>query len=282
MRRSWPPVPTRATYAARCPSAKAFDDALLAYEMNGQRRCRRITASRCGSSCRAGSASRASSGSARSRSPTPRCTRTGTRGSTAWSAPTTRRIRRRSRASRSRAPSSCRGRRPVQSGRTVTLHGRSWSGSKPIQQVDVRVTGAGRAGDWRRAHLHGPNLPHAWVRWNARLAAARARRIRAARPGDRPRRHRAAGDGPLQRRRLPVLGGRPPSRHRRGLPEQTRRKASMSVTDELLDNAKTLRRRPSTRATSRCRRPRRSRSSPAWTLGSSRLAFSGSKRATRT
>jgi DMSO/TMAO reductase YedYZ molybdopterin-dependent catalytic subunit len=86
-------------------------------------------------------------------------------------------------------------------GRTVTLHGRSWSGDKPIRRVDVRVdaaapptVGAARHGHdglrrthghdrplepgdgWQRAHLHGPNLPQAWVRWSVdvRLPAAGA------------------------------------------------------------------------------------------------------------
>jgi DMSO/TMAO reductase YedYZ molybdopterin-dependent catalytic subunit len=46
--------------------------------------------------------------------------------------------------------------------RRVTLTGRSWSGERPIRRVEVR------AGDepWRPARLHGPNLPHAWVRWS--------------------------------------------------------------------------------------------------------------------
>src|SRR4051812_4473970 len=53
-------------------------------------------------------------------------------------------------------------------GRRLTLRGRSWSGDRPIRRVDVRVAPAGAAdaaGGWRRARLHGPNLPRAWVRW---------------------------------------------------------------------------------------------------------------------
>ena len=70
-------------------------------------------------------------------------------------------------------------------GRRLTLHGRSWSGDKPIERVEVRVDGSapdaaaartrghghhphhGDVNDgWRQARLHGPNLPHAWVRWS--------------------------------------------------------------------------------------------------------------------
>ena len=51
----------------------------------------------------------------------------------------------------------------VPAGRRQTLHGRSWSGDKPIRHVDVRVN---PKGGWQRARLHGPNIPHAWVRWS--------------------------------------------------------------------------------------------------------------------
>jgi DMSO/TMAO reductase YedYZ molybdopterin-dependent catalytic subunit len=51
-------------------------------------------------------------------------------------------------------------------GRRLTLHGRSWSGDRPIKHVDVRIDGDGGPGLWRRARLHGPNLPQAWVRWS--------------------------------------------------------------------------------------------------------------------
>jgi hypothetical protein len=47
----------------------------------------------------------------------------------------------------------------------LLLHGRSWSGAKPIRCVEVRVDGPAGAGRWERARLHGPNLPHAWMRW---------------------------------------------------------------------------------------------------------------------
>ena len=87
-------------------------------------------------------------------------------------------------------------------GGRLTLHGRSWSGDKPIRQVEVRVDptpgptavaahrgsdddrgrrdhdhgdhdhhhwgdrGPGVNGGWQQARLQGPNLPHAWVRWS--------------------------------------------------------------------------------------------------------------------
>ncbi len=46
------------------------------------------------------------------------------------------------------------------------LHGRSWSGGRPIRAVDVRVDPGGEP---VRARLHGPNLPQSWVRWTARV-----------------------------------------------------------------------------------------------------------------
>jgi DMSO/TMAO reductase YedYZ molybdopterin-dependent catalytic subunit len=53
--------------------------------------------------------------------------------------------------------------------RRLSLHGRSWSGDRPIRRVDVRMGGGPgerHREDWRPARLHGPNLPHAWVRWS--------------------------------------------------------------------------------------------------------------------
>jgi DMSO/TMAO reductase YedYZ molybdopterin-dependent catalytic subunit len=50
--------------------------------------------------------------------------------------------------------------------RRHTLHGRSWSGDRPIRRVQVRIAGDGADGGWRDAKLHGPNVPHAWVRWS--------------------------------------------------------------------------------------------------------------------
>jgi DMSO/TMAO reductase YedYZ molybdopterin-dependent catalytic subunit len=46
--------------------------------------------------------------------------------------------------------------------RPVLLTGRAWSGSAPIRLVEVSTDGGKR---WRRAHLDGPNLPGAGVRW---------------------------------------------------------------------------------------------------------------------
>jgi len=46
--------------------------------------------------------------------------------------------------------------------RPQVLSGRSWSGAAPIARVEIS-TDAGTS--WHRARLHGPNLPHAWVRW---------------------------------------------------------------------------------------------------------------------
>ena len=52
-------------------------------------------------------------------------------------------------------------------GRRLTLTGRSWSGDGSIRRVDVRVEGtAGAAAGWRRARLESPNVPQAWVRWS--------------------------------------------------------------------------------------------------------------------
>jgi DMSO/TMAO reductase YedYZ molybdopterin-dependent catalytic subunit len=46
--------------------------------------------------------------------------------------------------------------------RRTTLRGRSWSGHGPIRRVEVSTDGGAR---WRSARLRGPNLPGAWVRW---------------------------------------------------------------------------------------------------------------------
>lgn len=45
------------------------------------------------------------------------------------------------------------------------LSGRSWAGAGTIAKVEVRVDGA-TPGAWRRAQLHGENLPTAWARWS--------------------------------------------------------------------------------------------------------------------
>lgn len=47
-------------------------------------------------------------------------------------------------------------------GRTLLLHGRSWSGTGAISRVEISTDGGQH---WRRAELTGPNLPNAWVRW---------------------------------------------------------------------------------------------------------------------
>jgi DMSO/TMAO reductase YedYZ molybdopterin-dependent catalytic subunit len=50
----------------------------------------------------------------------------------------------------------------LRAGRHHLLTGRSWSGSAPIKRVEISTDGGRR---WERADLHGPNLPNAWVRW---------------------------------------------------------------------------------------------------------------------
>lgn len=50
----------------------------------------------------------------------------------------------------------------LKAGRPHLLTGRSWSGRAPIERVDVSVDG-GR--HFKRAQLHGANLPNSWVRW---------------------------------------------------------------------------------------------------------------------
>ena len=52
---------------------------------------------------------------------------------------------------------------PLARGRTVRLEGRSWSGAAAIAHVEVSTDGGAR---WQRARLHGPNPPRAWVRWS--------------------------------------------------------------------------------------------------------------------
>jgi DMSO/TMAO reductase YedYZ molybdopterin-dependent catalytic subunit len=47
-------------------------------------------------------------------------------------------------------------------GQPVILTGRSWSGRGAIARVDVSTDGGQH---WQRAELRGPNLPKAWVRW---------------------------------------------------------------------------------------------------------------------
>ena len=46
--------------------------------------------------------------------------------------------------------------------RTIELHGRSWSGGAPIRRVEVSTDGGA---SWERAHVRGPNRPYGWARW---------------------------------------------------------------------------------------------------------------------
>ncbi|HWM09257.1 MAG TPA: sulfite oxidase, partial [Solirubrobacteraceae bacterium] len=46
--------------------------------------------------------------------------------------------------------------------RRTTLTGRSWSGNAPIRRVEVSTDGGAH---WTRARLHGPNERYGWVRW---------------------------------------------------------------------------------------------------------------------
>jgi DMSO/TMAO reductase YedYZ molybdopterin-dependent catalytic subunit len=46
--------------------------------------------------------------------------------------------------------------------RTIELHGRSWSGGAPIRGVEVSTDGGA---SWERAHVRGPNRPYGWARW---------------------------------------------------------------------------------------------------------------------
>ncbi|HYI17164.1 MAG TPA: sulfite oxidase [Solirubrobacteraceae bacterium] len=62
------------------------------------------------------------------------------------------------------------------------LHGRSWSGGRPIRTVQVRV---GAGGAPVRARLHGPDLPQSWVRWTARIDLPRGEHALLARATDR-------------------------------------------------------------------------------------------------
>ena len=51
---------------------------------------------------------------------------------------------------------------PLPARRRTLLTGRSWSGRAPLRSVEVSTDGGRR---WRRARLRGPALPDAWVRW---------------------------------------------------------------------------------------------------------------------
>jgi DMSO/TMAO reductase YedYZ molybdopterin-dependent catalytic subunit len=53
--------------------------------------------------------------------------------------------------------------RTVTSGDATTLHGRSWSGGARPVKVEVSTDGGAT---WRRARLRAPDPKHAWVRWS--------------------------------------------------------------------------------------------------------------------
>ena len=74
-------------------------------------------------------------------------------------------------------------------GRLQILTGRSWSGNGAIRRVDVSTDGGST---WKPAQLHGANVPKAWARWRFELDAAR-RGLHAAGARDRHDRRRAAG-----------------------------------------------------------------------------------------
>ncbi len=46
--------------------------------------------------------------------------------------------------------------------RVIELHGRSWSGGAPIRSVEVSTDGGA---SWELAHVRGPNRPDGWARW---------------------------------------------------------------------------------------------------------------------
>jgi hypothetical protein len=49
----------------------------------------------------------------------------------------------------------------------VTLQGRAWCGSAPVEQVEVSVDGS-----WKAAVLDPPGEPYAWRRWTFEWDAA--------------------------------------------------------------------------------------------------------------
>jgi DMSO/TMAO reductase YedYZ molybdopterin-dependent catalytic subunit len=51
----------------------------------------------------------------------------------------------------------------LKAGRSHVLTGRAWSGRATIEHVDVSVDGGHH---FKRAQLHGANLPNSWVRWH--------------------------------------------------------------------------------------------------------------------
>jgi DMSO/TMAO reductase YedYZ molybdopterin-dependent catalytic subunit len=70
----------------------------------------------------------------------------------------------------------------LQAGRRFTLHGRSWSGHAPIRHVQVSTDGGAR---WRRATLRGPSLRDGWARWELPFTPSAGRHELLARATDR-------------------------------------------------------------------------------------------------
>ena len=71
--------------------------------------------------------------------------------------------------------------------------GRRHAAARPLlvgRRADPRASRSGSTGGrrdgWRRARLHGPNAPRAWVRWTIDWRPPGARRVRAAGARDRP------------------------------------------------------------------------------------------------
>jgi sulfane dehydrogenase subunit SoxC len=62
------------------------------------------------------------------------------------------------------------------------LTGRSWSGHRKIKRVEVSFDGGA---DWVRAHLMGPNISNAWVRWAVKWYASPGQHILKARATDK-------------------------------------------------------------------------------------------------
>jgi DMSO/TMAO reductase YedYZ molybdopterin-dependent catalytic subunit len=56
---------------------------------------------------------------------------------------------------------------------TYTVRGKAWSGTGPVTQVDVSLTGEG---DWHPAELESPNGPYHWQDWSFKWEATTAGR----------------------------------------------------------------------------------------------------------
>ena len=201
------------------PVGKALDDVLIALEMNGARAARPTTASRRASWCRAGSAIASIKWlGALEVSDAPARARRGTR---RWY----------------RGPLRPAGQERVRAGlgRARCPPGRMYHAHRPRlvratpRSARVEVSTDGGA-SWRRARLRGPNLPHVLDALGAAVDPT-PRPPRAAGPRHRPHRPDAARHRAVQRGRLPVLGGRPPSSDRgsvgpRGAPARADRSSA--------------------------------------------------------